>query len=51
MNLWLAKKKHALNNIYSAAILWNLQKTCNAICFQGSSWIDVKVVIEKLWEC
>lgn len=30
-NLWLAKKKHALNNIYSGAILWSLWKTCNAL--------------------
>ena len=40
-----AKKKKALNNIYSIHILWSLWKMRSALCFQGSSLIDVKVVI------
>ena len=37
-----------MENIFCAAVLWGLWKLRNNLCFQGSLWIDVRVLIVKV---
>jgi hypothetical protein len=42
---WLANKRHTVNNIICAAVIWCLWKFRNDMCFQGRLWISEKQVL------
>ena len=44
---WLSRKKHAVLNICTSAILWCIWKLRNAFCFQGEKWSDVRKLMRK----
>ena len=45
--LWIYKKKHAITNLCTSAILWCIWNLRNAFCFQGKCWRDVPIVLTK----
>ena len=47
--LWIFKKKHAITNLCTSAILWCIWNLRNAVCFQGERWKDVRKVMTKAY--
>jgi hypothetical protein len=41
---WLSDKKIKSLNILTSAMMWNIWKTCNDLCFQNVKWTSMKVV-------
>ena len=46
--MWISNRKFIVENVFCAAALWGLWKLRNSLCFQGSLWIDVRVLIVKV---
>jgi len=45
---WLSNKRNSILNMCSAALLWCIWKLRNHMCFQGRSWKDERVLLNKL---
>ena len=46
--MWISNRKFIVENVFCAAILWGLWKLRNNLCFQGTLWVDVRVLIMKV---
>jgi hypothetical protein len=46
--LWLSNKRHTVVNIVTSAVLWNLWKLRNEICFQGSEWKSMEILLHRV---
>jgi hypothetical protein len=46
--MWISNRKFIVENIFCAAALWGLWKLRNNMCFQGTLWVDVRVLILKV---
>jgi hypothetical protein len=46
--LWLSNKRHTVVNIVTFAVLWNLWKLRNEICFQGSGWKSMEILLHRI---
>ena len=45
---WVSNKRNCVLNTVGAALLWNLWKLRNEICFQGKLWKDERVALNKI---
>ena len=54
---WLSRKKHAVLNMCTSAVLWCIWNMRNVFCFQGEVWSDAKKLLRKVvamlkrWHC
>ena len=48
VTMWISNRKFIVENIFCAAALWGLWKLRNNLCFQGTLWVDVRVLIMKV---
>jgi hypothetical protein len=46
---WLSKKKYYCANIVSTAVLRGLWLIRNNMVFNAQVWVDVKLVLRKIW--
>jgi hypothetical protein len=45
---WLSNKKHTVVNIVIAAVLWNLWKLRNELCFQRAGWRSMEILLHRI---
>lgn len=46
--LWIANKRHFITNAVSSAVVWSLWKLRNELCFQGTVWTGMKMVLVRI---
>jgi hypothetical protein len=45
---WVADKRNKVLNVCSAAALWAIWKLRNELCFQGTKWSGVHILLRKI---
>ena len=45
---WINKNRNELLNMFSSAIMWSMWSLRNDLCFQGKSWLGMKMVWDKV---